>query len=125
MQAPEGKLELAADLVGSIRYNQPTTVAVSVRTDGVGFVKVPVQFEVKRYLDVVVATLSMNAGDIVSPQSVRLERMDAGKLPAGYMTELSKVIGQQVRYAVTPGAVMGGKKRPCGLFLSNAARLCD
>ena len=107
VQAPEGKLELAPDLTGPVRYNLPTTVTVSVKTDGVGFVKVPVRFEVKRYLDVVVTTANMNAGDIVSAQSVRLERMDAGKLTSGYMTDLDKVIGLQLRYAAPPGTVLG------------------
>ena len=106
-QAPEGKLELVPELTGPIHYNIPTTVYVAVRTDAVGYVKVPVLFEVKRYLDVVVATVSMNAGDIVSAQSVRQERMDAGKLTPGYLTELGKVVGLQLRYAVAPGTVIG------------------
>lgn len=107
VQAPEGKLELSADLAGPIRYNSPTIVNVSIRADGVGFVKVPVQFEVKRYLDVVVATVGMSAGEFVPAQSVRLERLNAGKLPPGYATELNKVIGLQLRYAVAPGTVLG------------------
>ena len=114
LQAPVGKLELIPELSGAIRYNVPTTVHVAVRTDGVGFVKVPVQFEVKRYLDVVVAAVNLNAGDILSEQSVRLEKMDAGKLAAGYITEVDKVIGLQLRFAMTPGLVLTERnvKRP-------------
>ena len=114
LQAPEGKLELIPELSGAIRYNVLTTVNVAVRTDGVGFVKVPVQFEVKRYLDVVVAAVNLNAGDILSEQSIRLEKMDAGKLAAGYMTETEKVIGLQLRFAMAPGTVMTERnvKRP-------------
>ena len=107
MQVPEGTLELSADLSGPIRYNMPTIVQVSVKTNGMVFTRIPVQFEVKRYLDVVVATLSMNAGDTVSAQSVKLEKMNVGALPSGYMTDLNKVIGLQLRYAVIPGTVLG------------------
>jgi len=105
-QAPEGKLELVPELYGSIHYNYPTVVNVAVRADGAGFAKIPVQFEVKRYLDVVVAAVNLNAGDILSEQSLRLEKMDAGKLVAGYVTELKKVVGLQLRYPLAPGSVL-------------------
>ena len=107
LPAPVGKLELVPELYGVIRYAGQTTVQVAVRSDGRSFVKVPVQFEVRRLLDVVVATTNLNAGDILTEQSVRLERMDAGKLAAGYLTELDKAIGLQVRYALPPGSVIG------------------
>ena len=106
VQAPLGKLELTSELSGQIRYNAPTTVLVAIRTDGGSFVKVPVQFEVKRILDVVVAVGNLNTGEIISAGAVRLEAMDAGKLQPGYLTDLSKVIGMQIRQAVTPGSVL-------------------
>ncbi len=106
LQAPLGKLELAAELSGPIRYNAPTIVLVAVRTDGSNFVKVPVQFEVKRILDVVVAVENLNAGEIIQARSVRLEPMDAGKLQSGYITDLAKVVGMQTRQAVIPGSVV-------------------
>jgi flagella basal body P-ring formation protein FlgA len=106
IQAPLGKLELTPEIVGAIRYNGPTTVNVTVRADGQNFVKVPVQFDVKRYLDVVVAAANLNAGEILSEQALRLERVDAGRLPAGYLTELSKAVGLQIRYAVAPGGIL-------------------
>lgn len=106
VQAPLGKLELTPEISGQIRYNAPTTVLVAVRTDGGVFVKVPVQFEVKRILDVVVAVENLNAGEIIAARSVRLEPMDAGKLQPGYVTELGKVVGMQIRQAVTPGSVL-------------------
>ena len=109
IQAPVGKLELTPELTGAIRYNGPTTVNVAVRTDGRSFVKVPVQFEVRRYLEVVVASGNLNAGDLLSEQSLRLERMDAGKIPAGYLTELNKAVGLQVRYALPPGSIISEK----------------
>ncbi len=106
LQAPLGKLELAPELSGPIRYNAPTIVLVAVRTDGSNFVKVPVQFEVKRILDVVVAVENLNAGEIIPARSVRLEPMDAGKLQPGYLTDLAKVVGMQIRSAITPGSVL-------------------
>lgn len=107
LPAPLGRLELASELYGPIRYAGQTTVQVAIRTDGRSFVKVPVQFEVRRLLDVVVATTNLNAGDILTEQSVRLERLDAGKLAPGYLTELDKAIGLRMRYALPPGSVIG------------------
>ncbi|HWR29415.1 MAG TPA: flagellar basal body P-ring formation chaperone FlgA [Negativicutes bacterium] len=106
VQAPVGKLELVPELYGVLRYNGPTTVNIAIRTDGRSFIKVPVQFEVRRYLDVLVAAANLNAGDILSEQSVRLERMDAGKIPAGYLTEINKAVGLQARYAIVPGSII-------------------
>lgn len=105
-QAPAGKLEMVAEISGSLRYSVPTTVQVVVRTEGKPFVRVPVQFEVRRYLDIVVAATNLNAGEVLTAQSLRLERMDAGKLPAGYYTEAGKMVGLQLRYAAVPGAVI-------------------
>ena len=106
LQAPVGTLELTPELSGPVRYSGPTTVHVTVRADGRSFVKVPVRFEVRRYLDVVVTAVNLNAGDILSEQSLRLERVDAGKLPAGYLTETAKAVGLQVRYPMPPGSVL-------------------
>lgn len=106
LQAPAGQLELTPELSGPVRYSGATTVHVTVRTDGRSFVKVPVRFEVRRYLEVVVAAANLNAGDILSEQSLRLERVDAGKLPAGYLTETGRAVGLQVRYAVPPGSIL-------------------
>lgn len=106
LQAPLGKLELTPELAGPVRYNAPTTVLVAIRTDGATFAKVPVQFEVKRILEVVVVAENLNAGDIIQARSVRLESMDAGKLQPGYLTDLSKVVGMQTRQAAPPGSVV-------------------
>jgi len=35
--------------------------------------------------------------------------MDAGKLPSGYLTELNKAVGLQVRYGMPPGSVIYDK----------------
>lgn len=106
IDAPLGRLELTPELAGSIRYNGPTTVQVTVRSDGEYFARIPVQFEVKRFLDVVVTLENLNAGAIIPAQAVRLETMDVGKLQPGYLTELSKVVGLQARHAIPPGNVL-------------------
>ena len=54
IQAPVGALELVPELFGAIRFSGPTTVNIAVRTAGRTFMKIPVRFEVRRYLDVVV-----------------------------------------------------------------------
>jgi flagella basal body P-ring formation protein FlgA len=106
IEVPLGKLELTPELVGSAHFNGLTTVQVTVRADGVNFAKIPVQFEVKRFLPVVVVAENLNAGEILSPRSIRLETMDVGKMQAGYLTDIQKAIGLQARYAITPGTIL-------------------
>ena len=106
IQAPLGKLELLPELSGGIRYNGVTIVNVAIRADGRSFLKTPVRFEVRRYQEVVVAAGNLNAGDILTEQSVRLERLDTGAMPAGYLTETGKAVGLQVRYPMPPGSVL-------------------
>ena len=106
IQAPLGKLELVPELSGGIRYNGVTTVNVAIRADGRSFLKTPVRFEIRRYQEVVVAAINLNAGDILTEQSVRLERLDTGSMPAGYLTETGKAVGLQVRYPMPPGSVL-------------------
>ena len=106
LEVPLGRLEMTPELAGGIRYNGPTTVQVSIRTEGELFARIPVQFEVKRYLDVVVTVDNLNAGEIISARAVRLETMDVGKLQPGYLTDLAKVVGLQARHAIPPGNVL-------------------
>ena len=106
IQAPVGKLELFPELSGGLRYIGVTTVNVAIRADGRSFLKTPVRFEVRRFQDVVVAAGNLNAGDILTEKSVRLERLDTGSMPAGYLTETAKAVGLQVRYPMPPGSVL-------------------
>lgn len=106
LAAPLGKIELTPSVVGAVRYNGLTTVQIAVRAGGDIFTRVPVQFEVKRFLEVVVAAENLNAGEILSDRSVRLETMDVGRMQPGYLTETLKVIGMQLRQAMTQGSIL-------------------
>ena len=106
MRAPTGKLELAAELYGGVRYHVPTIVMVSVRTDGKSFAKIPIRFEVRRFQNVAVAAIGLGSGDVVNNTLLRFERMDIGKLPAGYINDFAQYEGWLARNMIAPGTVL-------------------
>ena len=106
MRAPTGKLEVVPELFGGIRYHIPTTVIMSVRTDGRTFAKIPVRFEIKRFQKVVIASVAIQSGDQVSRDLVKLERMDVGKLPIGFITYFDEFEGWNAKNQIAPGTVL-------------------
>lgn len=106
MRVPVGKLELATELYGQIKYNVPTTVMTIIRTDGRSFNRIPLRFELRRFQNVAVTVNGLAAGDPVTASTLRFERMDVGKLPAGYIADVVPFDGWLLRYAVTPGTVI-------------------
>jgi flagella basal body P-ring formation protein FlgA len=106
MRVPTGKMELVPELYGAVRYHIPTTVMVSVRTDGKTFAKIPLRFEVRRFQNVAVAAVTLGSGDSVSNGSLKFERMDVGKLAAGYITDFAQYEGWLARNAIAPGTVL-------------------
>lgn len=88
-----GKVELTTYIPYGIRYNVPTVVMVVVSIDGRVFTKVPVKIDVKQYRQVVVASGQVSMNDVFSAQNLSYERMDIGKLRAGYFTDMKKVLG--------------------------------
>jgi flagella basal body P-ring formation protein FlgA len=104
--APPGDVVLNASLLYGIHYNMPTTVIASVNINGRAYNKVGLRFDVKLYRQVAVAARTIDAGEIVSDDCVRYERMDSGRLAAGFVTDKSKIIGLMTRRQVTPGTVI-------------------
>lgn len=104
--APLGKIDLTAYLLYGVRYNMPTNIMISVNVDGQAFTKVPLKFDVKRYGQVVVSATEISRAEVLSPQNLRYERMDLGRLGAGYFTDTTKIFGLTARRALNPGMII-------------------
>ncbi len=103
---PVGNLTIHTSLPYGIHYSGPTQVVLVINVNGQFVTKVTIQCAVKLYRKIVVAAGPINAGEILTASSLRLERMDAGKLGAGYFTETNKVINLMARRSLTPGMVV-------------------
>lgn len=99
---PLGQTDFKADIPAGIRFNTPTTVNVTINVNGHPFSAVGVKFNVKAYQNVVVTARSMAAFEVITPDSLRLERFDIGRL-TGYITDSAKVLGLRTRRPVTAG----------------------
>lgn len=104
--APLGNVTFSTSLPYGIRYNTPTTVLVAVTVNEKAFAKAGLKFDVKLYRPVAVATREVNTGEIVTEDALRYERMDIGKLAAGYIMDKKKIVGLMARRPVTLGAVL-------------------
>ena len=90
----------------SIRFGTPQTIYLQVLADGVLFQKVPIKYEIKRFAAVVTVTEPIAARTILTPESVRLSWMEISRLPAGYLTDASKVVGLVVLRSLPAGSVL-------------------
>lgn len=103
---PPGSLAFTTTLPYGIRYNTPTTVTVDINVNERSITKVRLKFDVKLYRQVIIATREMNAREILTEDCLRYERMDIGHLPAGFVTDKTKIAGLMTRRTVTPGMVL-------------------
>jgi flagellar basal body P-ring formation protein FlgA len=106
---PPGQLSYKVEFPYGIRFVTPTTVNVTVSTDGRPFTVVCVKLSVKAYRNVVVAARNLAPYEPITPDSLRMERWDIGHL-TGYITDGDKIIGLRTRRPV-----------PAGVPLSEAA----
>lgn len=104
--APVGNVTLVSSLPYGIRYNTPATVTISVNANEQAVSKVVLKFNVKLYSQVAVAARHVDVHEIFTEDSLRYERMDTGRISAGFVTDTSKIIGRMARRAITPGMVI-------------------
>lgn len=103
---PMGNVVLSATVPYGVRYNTTTSVSIAVIVNGQLFSKVGLNVDVKLFSQVVVVNNQMRLGEIVTTDNVRYERLEIGRLGAGYFTNLNKVVGLAARRSLTPGMVV-------------------
>lgn len=103
---PAGTMMLSADVPYGVRYNTTTNVTVSISVNGQLFSKVALNFNVKLYGQVVVVNRQVSFGEILTTDNVRYERLETGRLGAGYFKDMNKVLGLAARRSLPPGMVV-------------------
>lgn len=103
IELPPGAADYRIELPYGVRFNFPTVVYAVVTLDGQAYTKVSLSLDVRLFQDVVVATRSLAANELIVPDSIKYERMDIGRLSQGYITSLDDVAGMQARRTISPG----------------------
>ena len=103
---PVGDSILTSSLPYGVRYNTPTTVRMTVNVNGQVVNTINLRYDVKLYRQVVVTARQLSSGEVLSNENVRYERMDTGRLQAGYFTDMNKIMGLATRRPLTPGLVV-------------------
>jgi flagella basal body P-ring formation protein FlgA len=103
---PQGNVELVTEIPSGVKYNMPTVVYINVMVDGRQEARVLLRFGVKLYQNVVVAARALAVHEQISAECLRYERLDVGRLAPGFLTDMNKVIGLQVRNSLQPGMVL-------------------
>ena len=100
---PAGDLSFTVELPYGVRYNTPTTVTISTMIDGRLYARTILKFDVRLYRQVVVAASNIAAGETVTAEVLKYERMDSGRLAPGYTTDINKFIGLVTRRGIASG----------------------
>lgn len=106
IQVPPGEVTYQVKLPYGIRYNTPTNISVGIFVDGQPSTQSILRFDIKKFQQVAVAAKALNAGEVITTESITSERRDVGRLPAGYFTELAKIQGLTVKRPLAPGIVL-------------------
>ncbi|MDT8903769.1 flagellar basal body P-ring formation chaperone FlgA [Anaeroselena agilis] len=102
VMAPLGSVDIKAEFPAGIRFNAPTTAVTAISVDGRTFTTVSLRFNVKAFQQVVVAARNIAAREEITPDCVRTERREIGRM-AGYITDIGKVVGLAARRPITAG----------------------
>lgn len=82
------------------------TSTIGVRCAGSVEWSLFVQVRARIYADVAVATRPLARGELLGAHDVRLDERDITRLPGGFLTQLSEVVGMKVRRPLGTGSVI-------------------
>lgn len=102
----EGSMKLSAALPSGVHYAAPTTVAVRVDIQDRPPVTILISYDVRLYRNIVIVGKEIGAHEMILPESLHLERLEAGRLSAGYFTDLAEVAGHAAKRPLAPGMVI-------------------
>ncbi len=103
MLVPPGVISFQVELPYGVKYNSPTNVSVGIQVNGQPFAIAKLRFDIKKYGQVVVASRALALRDVITTDSIILERRDIGRMPPGYFTDINKILGLSVKRQIAPG----------------------
>lgn len=105
LQACGAQLDVFSNLVGTGIGNQ--TIGVKCNSPVTWTVYVPVKVKVLQA--VVVAVKPLEANRVITSADVKLQQWDIGTLRQGYINNIRKIVGQELKYPVALGTVIKPK----------------
>jgi flagella basal body P-ring formation protein FlgA len=102
LKACDSELEVFTKNVKTTIGNQ--TIGVKCNFPSTWTVYVPVK--VKVFKTIVVANRSLSANHIITKNDIKKQDRDIGQLRQGYLSDTKQLIGQQLKYSMSIGAVI-------------------
>lgn len=106
LTAPEGAATYKVVLPYGVKYNAPTNATVWTYIDGRLWKKTMLRFRVHVYEAVVVTAKGLAARHLLQSEDLLLQKMDVSDLSPGYLTDVSRAVGLEIKRAAGKGAVL-------------------
>lgn len=88
------------------RFGVVQTGYLLLNADGIQVDRIPIKYEIRRFASVLITNENIPARTIVTPDSVRLSRIDTSRLPAGYLQHPNQAVGLVVSRSLPTGSVL-------------------
>jgi flagella basal body P-ring formation protein FlgA len=102
VMVPLGTVSFKTEFPYGVRFNTPTTANISIYIDGRQYTTISARLSIKGYQQVVVAARNIAASEVLTADSLRIERLEVGHL-TGYITDIGKVVGLVARRSIPAG----------------------
>lgn len=102
LKACDSELEVFTKTASTTMGNQTIGVKCSFPTTWTVYVPV----KVKIFKTILVANKSLSANHILTENDIKRQEWDIGTLRQGYLIDAKKLIGQQLKYAISTGSVI-------------------
>ena len=106
LTAPEGAVSYKVVLPYGVKYNAPTNATVWTYVDGRLWKKTMLRFRVHVYESVVVTAKSLTAHHLLQEEDLLLQKMDVSELSPGYLTDVARAVGLEIKRTAGKGAVV-------------------
>jgi flagella basal body P-ring formation protein FlgA len=106
MLVPMGTISYDSFLPIGLKSVVPTSVSIGVNIDGQPYKKALFRAQLHMYESVVVTNRVMAAGELVTPDSIHIEKKEIGALMPGYITDSKKPIGFVIKRMTNRGTVL-------------------
>lgn len=106
LAAPEGAVTYKVVLPYGVKYNAPTNATLWTYVDGQLWKKTMLRFRVHVYEAVVVTARGLTAKHLLQAEDLLLQKLDVSDLAPGYLTEIERAVGLEIKRTAGKGAVV-------------------
>jgi len=106
LMVSEGIVKLSATLPSGVHYAALTTVVIRVDIQDRSPVTTVLNYDVRLYRNIIIAGKDIGAHELITPEALHLERLEVGRLSAGYFTDFAEIAGYAAKRPLAPGMII-------------------